>query len=112
MQCQIEYHGPENFDFYLYEVNDYHTTDLVFYDASSDFYNGSFTPHLDTAQNGTDDWNLIHEKSINSCEKTYCKFTCALYRPLRSLDEKDLQFSNNEEVSVKSGYTVWTDRNT
>ena len=61
VQCQIEYHGVENFDHYVYEVNDYHTSDLIFFDAATDAHQASFSSYLDTAQNGTDDWNIIQD---------------------------------------------------
>ena len=112
VQCSIEFHGTDNFDYYQYEVHDYFSTDFVFFDATSGTFQTSVSNNLDTAFNGTEDWILVQEMSKNTCHQSYCEFSCVVSRSLNSLDSSnDTQFDKGQDLSVKSGYTVWNNRN-
>lgn len=110
VQCSIQYHGSENFDYYSYEVHDYFGTS-TFFDANSGDFSTSVSSQLDTAFDGTEDWIIDSNNSKQTCYQSYCEFTCIVSRSLSSLDSSnDTQFSKGESVSVRSGYTVWKDR--
>ena len=110
VQCSTQYHGTENFDFYLYEVHDYYSI-APFFDATDGTYATSIESNLDTANGGTEDWVLDETMSKNTCYQSYCEFTCVVSRAHSSLDStNDTQFSLGQEISVMSGYTVWKDR--
>lgn len=56
---------------------------------------------------GSNEWKVNHVKSDNWCDEFYCSFTCALFRPLARLEQRDVKIAKDQKYNVIGGYRMF-----
>ena len=93
---------------FIWETYDLYGTAANLPYAKTGSFSDQYNAQKDTAQSGTDDWNVDQGLSVNSCTTTMCTWNCTVYRPLQTLDTKDIQFTVGDTYYATAGFKKFT----